>query len=598
MTNDTVNQLIDSKQFNAAIRSLDASKHVAAGVSTEQADKLIRHLMSKGMVERAISLAETYLEYHEDDAAIYFLLGNAALKLGDVDKAMDALHQSNEIKPNNVVTLANLSVGYNAVDQHGEAVGVLEKALRLNPQYAFAHQKLGSILCKAGQVKEGVRSFQRAMMLTPKPHYMFARLLYWRNYLADQDPKMVYADAKVWGQRFTHSFEKGVGVYLNELGENKRLKVGFVSPDYCAHPVSFFVEPLFSHLDRDQFSVYAYSDVAKPDAITKSIEGQVDVFRKIAGLNAQTVAKQILDDQIDILFDLAGHTGSGRLDVFHMRPAPVQISWLGYPATTGSAGIDFRLTDRYADPASKSDPYHTEKLLRVDGGFLCYAPSPRTPEASTESPVKENGYITFGSFNNLAKISEECIEMWCEILHQIPDAKLLIKRRELKDPWVKNYFVSQFERHGISKDRLDFKTSQTKLEGHLRQYANVDIALDSFPYNGTTTTFEALWMNTPVISLAGDAHASRVGQSILKYAGLGELAASSRKKYIDKAVALAQDKKQLGAYRKTLRALLADSSLTNQQRFARSVARILRQQWVDWLQKQQEEKKIILEDEA
>ncbi len=598
MTNDTVNQLIESKQFNAAMRSLDASRHVTAGVSTEQAEKLIRHLVSKGMTERAISLAETYLEYHEGDARIYFLLGNAALKLGDVDKAMDALHQSNEISPNNVVTLANLSVGYNAIDKHGEAVKVLEQALRLNPQYAFAYQKLGSILCKAGQVKEGVRSFQRAMMLTPKPHYMFARLLYWRNYLADQDPKMIYADAKVWGQRFTHSFEKGVGVYLNDLSEKKRLKVGFVSPDFCAHPVSFFVEPLFQQLDRDQFSVYAYSDVAKPDDITRSIENQVDVFRPIAGQNAQMVAKQILDDQIDILFDLAGHTGSGRLDVFHMRPAPVQISWLGYPATTGSAGIDFRLTDRYADPAAKSDPYHTEKLLRVDGGFLCYVPSPRTPEASTDTPSEKNGYITFGSFNNLAKISEECIEMWGEILHQVPDSKLFIKRRELKDPWVKKYFVTQFERQGIGGDRLQFKTSQTKLEGHLRQYATIDIALDSFPYNGTTTTFEALWMNTPVISLSGESHASRVGQSILKYAGLGELAATSRKKYIEKAVTLANDQAQLAAYRKTLRAILAGSSLTNQQRFARSVARILRQQWIDWVQEQQKEKKIILEDEA
>ncbi|MBX2869301.1 MAG: tetratricopeptide repeat protein [Acidiferrobacterales bacterium] len=598
MTNDTVNQLIESKQFNAAIRSLDASKHVAAAVSTEQAEQLIRHLVSKGMVERAISLAESYLEYHEDDANIYFLLGNAALKLGDVDKAMDALHQANDIRPNHIVTLANLSVGYNAKDQHGEAVKVLEQALRLNPQYAFAYQKLGSILCKAGQVKQGVRSFQRAMMLTPKPHYMFARLLYWRNYLADQDPKMIYADAKVWGQRFTHSFEKGVGVYLNDLSEKKRLKVGFVSPDYCAHPVSFFVEPLFNHLDRDQFAVYAYSDVAKPDAITRSIEGQVDVFRSSVGMNAQVLAKQILDDQIDILFDLAGHTGSGRLDVFHMRPAPVQISWLGYPATTGSAGIDFRLTDRHADPAAVSDPHHTEKLLRVDGGFLCYVPSERTPDAATESPVEKNGYITFGSFNNLAKISEECIEYWSEILHQVPDSKLLIKRRELKDPWVKSYFLHQFEEHGIDQSRLEFKTSQTKLEGHLRQYANVDIALDSFPYNGTTTTFEALWMNTPVISLAGATHASRVGQSILKYAGLGELAVNSVQKYISKSVSLANDKQQLSVYRKTLRSLLADSSLTDQKRFSRSVARLLRHQWIDWVQTQQEEKKIILEDEA
>jgi len=598
MANDTVNQLIESKQFSAAIRSIEAGGQAASGLDTAQAEKLIRHLMRQGQLDKSASLAESYLATNPDDAKIHFLLGNVVLKLGDVNRAMKALDESNRLQPNNVITLANLAVGYNTLDQHGDAVEVLEQALKLNPQYAFAYQKLGSILCKAGQVKEGLRSIQRAMMLTPKPHYMFARLLYWRNYLAEQDPKMIFADAKAWGQQYTHTFEKGVGVYLNELGENKRLKVGFVSPDYCAHPVSFFVEPLFKGLDREQFKIYAYSDVAKPDDITKSIASQVDVFRNIAGVGAQDVTKQILDDQIDILFDLAGHTASGRLDVFHMRPAPVQISWLGYPATTGSSGIDFRLTDRYADPVSISDANHTETLLRVDGGFLCYTPSSRTPKPSEESPFEKNGHITFGSFNNLAKISEQCINMWCEILHQVPNAKLLIKRRELKDPWVKKYFIAQFENRGIQKNRISFKTSQAKLEGHLKQYANVDIALDSFPYNGTTTTFEALWMNTPVISLCGKTHASRVGQSILHFAGLDELAVSDQQRYIDKAVSLANDTKQLNLYRKSLREKIADSSLTDQHRFSQSVSRILRQQWIEWVQTQQQEKKMILEDEA
>ena len=364
-----------------------------------------------------------------------------------------------------------------------------------------------------------------------------------------------------------------MGVYLNDLSHHKQLNVGFVSPDFCAHPVSFFVEPLFRHLDRSQFKVFAYSDVSKPDKVTRSIEQQVDVFRRIVGLDAQTVAKTILDDGIDILFDLAGHTGAGRLDMFHLRPAPVQISWLGYPATTGSAGIDYRLTDRYADPAGTSEHVHTETLLRVDGGFLCYVPSDRTPEASTESPFETNGFITFGSFNNLAKLSPECIDMWSEVLGKVPESRLMLKRRELKDPWVRAFFIEQFAAHGIDEKRLQFKTSQVKLEGHLRNYANVDIALDSFPYNGTTTTFEALWMNVPVISLGGDSHASRVGQSILRYAGLNELAATSRNDFVSKAVQLAGDSDQLARYRQTLRDTLADCSLTDQPRFARGVSR-------------------------
>ncbi len=598
MTTETIKELIESKRFDAALKTIDARGHVAAGVDTEQASTLIRSLVKGNQLNRAVTLAESYVEHHVDDADIHFLLGNTALKLGDVDKAMTHLERANKLTPNRPLILANLSVGYNTIDRHGEAVRCLELATRINPRYAYAYQKMGSILCKTGRVRQGLRNFQRAMMLAPKPHPLYARLLYWRNYLTESNPATIYGDATVWGKQFTHTFEKGVGVYLNDLGEQKRLRVGFVSPDFCKHPVSFFVEPLFKNLDREKFQVYAYSDFVRPDEITRAIEQQVDVFHHTAGKDAQTLARMVIDDQIDILFDLAGHTGSGRLDMFHMRPAPVQISWLGYPATTGSTGIDFRLTDRHADPAEESDPYHTETLLRVDGGFLCYVPNERSPEPALIPPYKENRFITFGSFNNLAKISDQCIEMWSEILHRVPDSKLFIKRRELKDPWVRNHFIEQFAKHGIDKKRITFKTSQTKLEGHLRLYSKVDIALDSFPYNGTTTTFEALWMNVPVISLGGDTHASRVGQSILRYAGLKEMAASSAKKYIDKAVDLANNHQALDEYRNTLRDTVAGSSLTNQSRFARSIGRLLRQQWIAWCKVQREEKKIIMEDEA
>ena len=598
MTAENINQLIDDKQFSAALRLVDTGEQITEGIKTEQASQLLRYMANHGMLERAISLAESYLEYHSEDAEIHFLLGNTALKLGDVEKAMLHLERANTITPNKPLILANLSVGYNAMDQHGEAIRVLEQAANLHPQYAFAHQKMGSVLCKAGQVKRGMRAFERAMMLSPDPHYMFARLLYWKNYLAESRPETIYADAKTWGGQFTHTFEKGVGVHLNDLAHQKRLNVGFVSPDFCAHPVSFFAEPLFTHLDRDKFKVFAYSDVAQPDKVTEWLQKEVDVYHPTAGKDVQSVARMILDDRIDVLFDLAGHTGSGRLDLFHLRPAPVQISWLGYPATTGSTGIDYRLTDRYADPAPDTDKYYTEKLLRVEGGFLCYVPSERTPEPTDISPCIESGIITFGSFNNLAKLSDQCIQMWAEILARVPDSVLLIKRRELKDQWVKNYYIEQFAQHGIPKKRLQFKTSQTRLEGHLRNYAKVDIALDSYPYNGTTTTFEALWMNVPVISLGGDTHASRVGQSILRYAGLDELAAQTPEQYIVQAASLAQDQNRLAHYHKTLRASLEASSLTDQQRFADNVSRILRDQWIRWSTEQQEEKRIILEDEA
>ncbi len=323
----------------------------------------------------------------------------------------------------------------------------------------------------------------------------------------------------------------------------------------------------------------------------------VDVFHHTAGKDIQTLARLIMNDQIDILVDLAGHTGSGRLDLFHMRPAPVQISWLGYPATTGSRGIDYRLTDRFADPIGASESHYTETLLRVDGGFLCYVPSERTPEPAGTNPLEENGYVTFGSFNNLAKLSPQCLDLWAEILNQVPDSRLMIKRRELKDAWVRNYFADHFAAHGIDKQRLEFKTSQTTLEGHLRNYARIDIALDSYPYNGTTTTFEALWMNVPVISLGGDTHASRVGQSILRFNGLEELAADSPEDYVAKAVDLANDGQRMAEYRHSMRATLAESPGLNPERFTASMDRIFRQCWIDWVEHKRNEEKVILEDD-
>ena len=579
MANPSVQALIDSKRYNAALQSIDLKNPVGAGVTVDQASTLIRSLVKRGQLKRAMDLSSSWLSQRKEDAEIWFLHGNAALRLGDVDSALESLHEADRLNPDQPLTLANLAVGYNSTDRHGKAMDLLDRALEINPRYAFAYQKQGSILCRAGRVAEGVRAFERAAMLTPKPESMYARLLYWKNYLPDSDPASLVGDAAAWGGRFTHQFEKGVGVHLNDLDHHRPLKVGFVSPDFCAHPVSFFVEPLFRGLDRSKYRIYAYSDVARPDKITETISEMVDVFHHTAGKDIQTLARLILNDQIDILVDLAGHTGSGRLDLFHMRPAPVQISWLGYPATTGSQGIDYRLTDRHADPVGSSEAHYTESLLRVDGGFLCYVPSERTPEPATVSPFEENGFITFGSFNNLAKLSPQCIDMWAEILSQVPDSRLMIKRRELKDAWVRNHFIDHFAARGVKKDRLDFKTSQTTLEGHLRNYARIDIALDSFPYNGTTTNCECLLMGIPVLTRKGGEHRSRVTASQLSSMGLQSWVTDSEDAYVARAVELAKNPEKIVPARKDLRSRFLTSPITDAASFTRELEQALLGMW-------------------
>ena len=272
------------------------------------------------------------------------------------------------------------------------------------------------------------------------------------------------------------------------------------------HPVSFFVSAVFKNMDRNKFTIYAYSDVENPDEVTEQISLQVDHFKAVKKLDDQSLLKQINDDQIDILFDLAGHTANNRLGMFHLRAAPIQISWLGYPATTGCQGIDYRLTDRFADPAKLSNAVHCEKLLRIEGGFLCYEPLQSAPEILASD---NKGSIVFGCFNNLGKISEQTIELWAKILNRVSGSKLLIKRRELIDEYVKTQLLQRFSDYGIQAERLIFRTSQKRIEDHLSLYNQVDIALDTFPYNGTTTTFESLWMGTPVITRSGHTHASR-----------------------------------------------------------------------------------------
>lgn len=597
MANQSVQDLIDSKRFSAALQSIDLKNPVGAGISPDQASTLVRSLVRRGQLRHAMDLSSSWLSQRRDDAEMWFLHGNAALRLDDLATALESLSEADRLEPDQPLTLVNIALVHNGRGHHGKAMAFLDRALEINPRYAFAHQKQGSIYCRAGRVGEGVRAFERAAILSPRPESLFSRLLYWKNYLAESDPDLLVGDATAWGGRFSHRFEKGAGVHLNDLDPHRALKIGFVSPDFCAHPVSFFVQPLFRKLDRRKFRIHAYSDVARPDVVTGQIRGLVDVYHHTAGMDIQSLARLILDEQIDILFDLAGHTGSGRLDLFHMRPAPIQISWLGYPATTGSSAIDFRLTDRHADPVGVSESHCTESLLRVDGGFLCYVPSERTPDPTTEGPCETNGYITFGSFNNLAKLSPQCLDLWVEILRRVPDSHLMIKRRELGDEWVRKYFLDYFSAHGIDPGRLDLKTSQTTLEGHLRNYGRVDVALDSYPYNGTTTTFEALWMNVPVISLGGSTHASRVGQSILKFCGLDELATDSSADYVDRAVALANDRDRLAQYRCALRQTLCASPMMDEDRFAASVDRILRQRWVHWTERQRKEQKVILEDD-
>jgi predicted O-linked N-acetylglucosamine transferase (SPINDLY family) len=359
------------------------------------------------------------------------------------------------------------------------------------------------------------------------------------------------------------------------------LKVGYVSPDFRTHSVSHFVEPLLRGHDRHEVEVFCYAEVARPDAVTASLKGFADHWQETVGLSDNALAERIRADGIDILVDLAGHTANNRLPLFALRPAPVQVTWLGYPNTTGLETIQYRLVDAVTDPSGEADAWASEALVRLKDGFLSYSAGRNTP-ATTAPPCLEAGVVTFGSFNNPAKMSPSTLDAWATLLSRLPHAKLLLKGKPFADSAARAMVLANLTKRGVAAERVELAPWSPGIDAHLATYNRVDIALDPFPYNGTTTTCEALWMGVPVVTLCGDRHAGRVGASLLTQVGLTELIASSVEEYVEIAGGLAADPGRLNEMRRTLRPRMAASPLCDGRSFARRVEAAYRAMWQDW----------------
>ena len=357
---------------------------------------------------------------------------------------------------------------------------------------------------------------------------------------------------------------------LRNLRASERLRVGYVSADFRRHSCAYFLEALLAHHDHGRFEIFAYADDRRSDDITERLKPMVDHWRSLIGMPDKAVAELVRNDRIHLLVDLAGHTAGNRLSAFAEKPAPIQVSWLGYPATTGLSAIDYRLSDDICDPPGATERFHTETLWRLPGGFLCYT-APREAPAVSPSPCSTGQPVTFGSFNNLAKVNQAVLEAWAELVSAVPGSRLLLKSKALRAPSVSERVAEVFTRRGIARERIILEGWAEALAAHLAMYGKIDIALDTFPYNGTTTTFEAMWMGVPVISLAGDRHSARVGASILTRCGLEDFIAKSLDDYLAKAIALARDPQALGELRRALRPRLANSPLCDGKAFAQQI---------------------------
>lgn len=453
---------------------------------------------------------------------------------------------------------------------------VLDRAPAEPAEAANRANLRGMMLVAQAKIEEGLEAMALTADLAPDAATLQMTRLMYLNYDAVRSTVEIADEHRRFGQRFSRSVPS---VALRDTGRDpdRTLRVGFLSPDLRLHSVAYFLAPLLKSLDRDRVLPVAYANVKRPDQVTAQLRAETALWRDTAHLDDRTLAEQIAADDIDILIELAGLTRDSRLMVCTARPAPIQISWLGYPNTTGLPQMDYRITDWIADPDGAEDHY-SEILIRLPRCFLCYAVPEQAPPVAAP-PVTESGSITFGSFNNLAKVNGRVVEVWAEVLRAVPGSRLLMKATGTGDPATQEHLRRSFAAQGVDDDRIHFADYAPTPRDHLRTYDQVDIALDTFPYNGTTTICEALWMGVPVVTLEGDRHASRVTASLLSSIGFDAGITRSRDEFVRTAVLLAENPELLATARRHLRSDLARSPLTDHRGFARTFEDALRAVW-------------------
>jgi predicted O-linked N-acetylglucosamine transferase (SPINDLY family) len=505
--------------------------------------------------------------------------GQALMAVGRYQAAVASYREQLRTAPEDPEAHANLGLALHRLGRLAEAVAAYRRSLELYPGERNTQDNLAAALTQQGMAVDAVAVYREALSRRPDDARAHSNLLLSLQYLDEIDPAELFAEHRRWGER--HGRPNGSAApFINPVDPERRLRVGYVSADLREHSVAYFLEPLLEHGDHERFDHVCYSAVPRPDAVTARLQAHADLWRDIVGRDDADLARQIREDRIDVLVDLAGHTAGNRLPLFARRTAPVQATYLGYPGTTGVPAIDYRLCDATTDPPG-DEAYHTEELVRLPGCFLCYRPPADAPRVEP-APSATAGRVTFGSFNNLAKVNTGVVDAWAEVLRVLPDARLLLKSAFFSDAATADRYRALFAERGVAGERIETVGRAPTTVEHLAVYRRLDVALDTFPYNGTTTTCEALWMGVPVVTLAGHRHASRVGASLLGAVGLAELVAGDRREYVARAVAMARDRARLASLRRELRGSVAASPLCEPSAFARRVEDRYRWMWRRW----------------
>jgi protein O-GlcNAc transferase len=558
------NALLARKQFDEALtvfrRALELKPDMAPA-----AYNLGNALVSRGKYQeaveafrRAIQIDPNYLDAHNN-------LGNALQAVRDYKAAAEAYLAVLKIKPDYAVAYNNLGNALRTMGKTDEAITALQQAIKLRPNDDAAYSNLGNAFKDAGRIGEAMKSYRRSVEIQPRQSIAHSNLCFSMTYDPDCDSQAILHEALRWNVLHAQPLKTEIRPHNNFSAESRKLRIGYVGADFREHCQSLFTIPLLSNHDRERFEIFVYSQVSRPDERTDRIRACADVFRPIRGTSDQEAAEIIRTDRIDVLVDLTMHMSSNRLLVFARKPAPVQITWLAYPGTTGLAAMDYRFTDPYLDPLG-SDHFYAEKSYRLPETFWCYDPLADEIDPGP-LPASSSGHITFGCLNNFCKVTDPTLELWLPILQQLPESRLILLASH---GGHRIHLCEYFKNRGVDPNRVEFIEFQPRND-YLHVYRKIDIGLDTLPYNGHTTSLDSFWMGVPVVTRLGRTVVGRAGWSQLCNLNLKELAAESGDQFVKIALDLAGDLRRLAELRNNLRNRMQQSPLMDASRFARNL---------------------------
>jgi len=534
-------------------------------------------LKGKGRLDDAVAAYRKAISLRPGYSEACNNLGNALNDQRKFDQAIAALRQAVSINPNYAEAYNNLGISLKDNGQLDEAVAAYERAIVLRPDYAEAHCNLGVALENQGRLDEAMAEYRQTIALRPDFPAAHSNLVFAMYYRPDFDAAAIAEEQRRWNHRHAEPLRKFIPTHSNNADPERRLRVGYVSTDFRDHVVGRNIVPLLENHNHQLFEITCYAQVPSPDTMTSWFQRNADRWRNTVGLSDERLAKQILDDQIDIVVDLALHAGA-RLRVFAYKPAPVQVTFAGYPGSTGLTTIDYRLSDPYLDPPGMDESIYSEQTVRLPDSFWCYDPLENRDIPVNSLPVLDTGVVTFGGLNNFSKINDQVLLLWAQVLRQVKDSRLLLLTSEGSH---RQRTLERLRQAGIDPAQIQFAPRQSR-RGYLELFHRVDIGLDTFPYNGHTTSLDSFWMGVPVITLVGQTVVSRAGWSQLSNLGLTELVARTPEQFVTAAVELAGDLPRLTGLRSTLRSRMEKSPLMDAPRFARNIESAYRGMWHKW----------------